>query len=877
MAHSANEVSAMDESGSSGTIIEIKIKTMDSQTYTLQVDKQMPVPALKERIASVTGVVTEHQRLICRGKVLKDDQLLSAYQAILPSISLHFTSRKILWLKSKILKQNILHVEDGHTLHMVVREPTASSSGSLPTDTGHGEKDSDENVVTRKFIERLRVSTPWKATKNEIIDDEEGELGGGVNDAKTLIATSQEFISIEGEDEDVCGKDHGSKRPEEESKRGEVAANMVENAKAGVSIDDKGTVDQSSSGNHGQYYQVAPGIVVETFNMPPGQGDRVLPDVNRIISAVLGSMGVTNPGNGNVGTGIRGPVGDRPRETPILDGTADTTLTPPEQSGMRSSNDGSRLHNTFGIPAGLSFGSLQAPLTSGSLYTVDTITLVVLVIPDSLATLSQYLSHMRQEFTDSGRVGETDSGISRHENEGRSSSLPQSENVEGLPSPMSLARLLSATRQMLNEQVEECLLQLGRQLENQENMTDPGVRITAQSGALRNGILLQNLGAYFLELGRTVTTLRLGRSPSEAVVNAGPAVFVSSSGPNPLMVQPLPFQPGASFGTPVSGTSQSGSGLINGVSTGFVPRRIDIQIRRVGSSTHQNEHAGTQQSSGQRNSTTNNSGEAPINQSSTGTSTIPSSNSGPAVRILPFRTMMAAAPDLNHSPQDASGGSVGLLYPVLGRYSPSGNLSSQAGNQVSNEHNSSGLQTQPLSSLDSATLQQNIEGPAGLGRAPASSAGLRESISSRTIDINILSAGGIQSDQNSEGQIPPGILQFLRGLFPGGEFQVESVSSQGGGMGSVTEQERTSNAGAQEAEPTATEEGIFLSRMLEQIMPMISQNSGTVQNDSSSAADASHHGNGSTSSTAAEDHEVGTSRREADANPGPNPKRRKTE
>ncbi|XP_021745458.1 uncharacterized protein LOC110711390 isoform X3 [Chenopodium quinoa] len=721
MAHSANEVSAMDESGSSGTIIEIKIKTMDSQTYTLQVDKQMPVPALKERIASVTGVVTEHQRLICRGKVLKDDQLLSAY-----------------------------HVEDGHTLHMVVREPTASSSGSLPTDTA---------------------------------------------------------------------------------------------------------VDQSSSGNHGQYYQVAPGIVVETFNMPPGQGDRVLPDVNRIISAVLGSMGVTNPGNGNVGTGIRGPVGDRPRETPILDGTADTTLTPPEQSGMRSSNDGSRLHNTFGIPAGLSFGSLQAP-----------------VIPDSLATLSQYLSHMRQEFTDSGRVGETDSGISRHENEGRSSSLPQSENVEGLPSPMSLARLLSATRQMLNEQVEECLLQLGRQLENQENMTDPGVRITAQSGALRNGILLQNLGAYFLELGRTVTTLRLGRSPSEAVVNAGPAVFVSSSGPNPLMVQPLPFQPGASFGTPVSGTSQSGSGLINGVSTGFVPRRIDIQIRRVGSSTHQNEHAGTQQSSGQRNSTTNNSGEAPINQSSTGTSTIPSSNSGPAVRILPFRTMMAAAPDLNHSPQDASGGSVGLLYPVLGRYSPSGNLSSQAGNQVSNEHNSSGLQTQPLSSLDSATLQQNIE-----GRAPASSAGLRESISSRTIDINILSAGGIQSDQNSEGQIPPGILQFLRGLFPGGEFQVESVSSQGGGMGSVTEQERTSNAGAQEAEPTATEEGIFLSRMLEQIMPMISQNSGTVQNDSSSAADASHHGNGSTSSTAAEDHEVGTSRREADANPGPNPKRRKTE
>lgn len=724
MAHNANEVSGFDESGGSGTSIEIKIKTMDSQTYTLQVDKQMPVPALKERIASVTGVVTDHQRLICRGKVLKDDQLLSAY-----------------------------HVEDGHTLHMVVREPTASSSGSLPSDPA---------------------------------------------------------------------------------------------------------IDQSSSGNRGQFYQVAPGIVVETFNMP-GQGDRVLPDVNRIISAVLGSIGITNPGNGNEGTGVRDHVGDRPGETPIEDGSTHTTHTTPEQSGMRNSNDRSRLHNTFGIPASFSFGSLQAP-----------------VIPDSLATLSQYLSHMRQEFMDSGRVGETDSGAFLHDHESASSSMAQSESVqEALPSPAALAGLLSATRQMLNQQVDECLVQLGRQLENQENMTDPVARVTAQSNALRNGILLQNLGAYFLELGRTVTTLRLGRSPSEAVVNAGPAVFISSTGPNPLMVQPLPFQPGASFGTPLSGTLQSSSGLINGIGSGFVPRRIDIQIRRVGPSTHQTEPAGSRQSSGQRNSTPTNSVETPINQSSTGTPSAPS-NSGPAVRILPFRTMMAAVPDLNRSPQDSSGGSVGLLYPVLGRYSsvPSVNLSSRTGNQVSDEHHSGGIQAQPNSSLESATLQQNIEGLSGNGRAPASSPGQRETISSRTIDINILSAGGIQNDQTSEGQIPPGILQFLRGLFPGGEFQVESISSQETGMGSGMEQERASNAAAQEAEPAATEEGIFLSRMLQQIMPLISQNSGTAQNAAYSGGD---HGDNSTASTPAEDYEVGTSRRAADDNPGPNPKRQKTE
>ncbi|KAL2929887.1 Ubiquitin-like domain-containing protein CIP73 [Bienertia sinuspersici] len=714
MADSANEVAGLDQAGSSGTSIEIKIKTMDSQTYTLQVDKQMPVPALKERIASVTGVVTEHQRLICRGKVLKDDQLLSAY-----------------------------HVEDGHTLHLVVREPNASTSGSLPADPA---------------------------------------------------------------------------------------------------------VDRSSNGSRGQFYQVAPGIVVETFNMP-GQGDRTLPDVSRIVSAVLGSIGITNPGN-NETTGIRDHGGDRPGDSQIVDGMADATHVQPEQSGTRSSNDRSRLHNAFGIPAGLSFGSLQSP-----------------VIPDALATLSLYLSNMRQEFADSGRTSETDSGSSLHGNESGSSSFAQPENVpEGLPTPASLAALLSSTRQMLDQQVEECLLQLGRQLENQENMTDPEARVTAQSGALRNGILLQNLGAYFLELGRTVTTLRLGRSPAEAVVNTGPAVFISPSGPNPLMVQPLPFQPGASFGTPLPGMVPSNSGSTNGVGGGKP-------------STHQTEPAGSRQSSGQRNSTTNVSGEEPVNQSTNATAGVPSSNNGPAVRILPFRSMMAAVPDLNRPPQDSSGNSVGMLYPVLGRYPsmPVGTVSSRAGNQVSDEHLSSGVQSQSHGRPESAAVQQNIEGPAGNGRVPASNPSQRESVSSRTIDINILSAGGAQSDQNTEGQIPPGVLQVLRGLFPGGEFHVESVSSQGTGTGSVTEQERSSSADAQEAEPTATEEGLFLSRVLQQIMPFISQNSGTEQNVGYSRGDTSQQGDGSASPTPAVDSEVRTSRREVDENPGPNPKRQKRE
>uniref|UniRef100_A0A803MGA3 CCHC-type domain-containing protein n=1 Tax=Chenopodium quinoa TaxID=63459 RepID=A0A803MGA3_CHEQI len=36
---------------------------------------------------------------------------------------------------------------------------------------GHGEKDCEENGIRRNFSEKLRVNTPWKATKNESLDD----------------------------------------------------------------------------------------------------------------------------------------------------------------------------------------------------------------------------------------------------------------------------------------------------------------------------------------------------------------------------------------------------------------------------------------------------------------------------------------------------------------------------------------------------------------------------------------------------------------------------------------------------------------------------------------------------------------------------------
>ncbi|XP_074281197.1 ubiquitin-like domain-containing protein CIP73 isoform X1 [Silene latifolia] len=681
-----SELSGLVEAGPSEATIEIKIKTMDSQTYTLQVDKQIPVPALKECIASVTGVVTDHQRLICRGKVLKDDQLLSAYQ-----------------------------VEDGHTLHLVVREPAPLPSEGSPAD-----------------------SAP----------------------------------------------------------------------------------DPSFSGSRGQVFQLAPNVVVEAFSMP-GQGSRGgISDVSRIVSAVLGSMGLTNTQSSSE---MRNQAGDR-QEAPAPGTAADTTQRSPEQSGMRRSNDRSRLLSAFGFPAGIPFGSVQAP-----------------VILDAVATLSQYLSRVREEFLNNGNVEENIDGASSSQ---RNSGASRSQSENALPTPASLAELLSNTRQMLNQLAEECLLQLTTQLENQENLTDSVARANAQSGALRTGILLQNLGAYFLELGRTVSTLRLGQSPSEAVVNAGPAIYISPSGPNPLMVQPLPFLPGASFGSLLSESMQSGSGLTNGVGAGVGPRRIDIQIRRVPPATQQAEPVGPQQPSGQRQASPVVIGVTRNIQPATGTSDSPPSNSGVGVRVLPSGTTMAGGSDANRSQPEA--GSLEFLYSLL-RRNPnplSGNLSSRTESQVAGD----------MQTPESTAVQQNVEDSAGDGSG--------ESVRSRTIEIDILTTGGIPSDANGRGQISADIFQMMRGLFPGGELHVESVNSEGIATG-VTEQEPPSDTVREDAEARVTEEGLFLSRMLQHVMPMIET---SIQRDDPS------------SSSAGESSEARNTRRQDDDDAGvPSPKRQKTE
>ncbi|KAF8410339.1 hypothetical protein HHK36_002866 [Tetracentron sinense] len=94
--------------------VELNIKTLDSRMYTFRVDKNMPVPLFKEKIANAVGVPVGQQRLIFRGKVLKDDHLLSEYRILL----------------FQALDVSTFQVENGHTLHLVARQPVQSQPSS---------------------------------------------------------------------------------------------------------------------------------------------------------------------------------------------------------------------------------------------------------------------------------------------------------------------------------------------------------------------------------------------------------------------------------------------------------------------------------------------------------------------------------------------------------------------------------------------------------------------------------------------------------------------------------------------------------------------------------------------------------------------------
>eukprot|EP01018_Ginkgo_biloba_P019730 Gb_09005 [translate_table: standard] len=525
---SETAITGRDAGESSDATVEIKLKTLDSQIYTFRVNRNMPVPALKEQIATITGVPSEQQRLICRGKVLKDDQLLSDY-----------------------------HVEDGHTLHLVVRQPLQPShSSTMPGSSG---------------------------------SDGTNEQGA----------------------------------------------------------------DPTASASRNRIGQVSHSVVLGTFNIPD-QGDGGIPDLNRIIGAVLNSIGVGNLAPGNGATAMPPVLPTDNREGTGLEG----------QTRLDNASGGSQMVNQ---PQPQIVSDIQyEPVTQPRIFPQS------MVIPDALTTLSQYLNRMEQAFSLNGFDNHPHSSTFRSsevQDQGNASSSPSVSR--GLPTPAALGVVIRHTQQLLSGQAGAAFSQLAGQLQDETTVTDPAVRSQIQSAAMRDGLMMQQLGALLLELGRTTVTLRMGQSHAESVVNAGPAVYISPSGPNPIMVQPPTFHAGASFGAFPIGAVQPTAGVAAGpVGTGDVPRNISIHIHAgtslspggipvppggtsvaPGANTEQRDHVIGLQGTGQADQAGNGSA-APR-------------ETGP-VRVVPVRTVVAAGPA--RPPTEAAGTSFSVFYPLLARF-----------------------------------------------------------------------------------------------------------------------------------------------------------------------------------------------------------------
>ncbi|KAK4434666.1 Ubiquitin-like domain-containing protein CIP73 [Sesamum alatum] len=429
--------SASDVSGqSSESTLQLNIKTLDSRICSFYVDKNIVISAFKEKIASETGVPVGQQRLIFRGKVLNDDHLLSEY--IITLYNLY-----CVYLK------NITYVENGDTLHLVERQhSTGSNSGEATSGNGN----------------RVQDST----------------VGGPRN----------------------------------------------------------------------RIGQIPHSVVLGTLNVGDA-GEVVAPDLSRVIGAVLNSIGI-----GNMAGGIHPRLlishGNETEGSQVIVGS--------QSHGEPQSVPWQALHGQS--------ASYPVQTRNGAAIAVPSLNMP---IPDSLNTITDFMNRMQLAFPQND--------TQQNQSPSASGNIPTSElptNSGGYPTVEALTIVLQHAQRLLHDHAIPALSHTAGRLDQEGASNDPAVRGQVQTEAVQLGVAMQHLGALLLELGRTILTLRLGQSPGESFVNAGPAVYISSSGPNPIMVQPFPLQTSSLFGG--SPSVELNPVAMSPVGVGNVPRNVNIHI-----------------------------------------------------------------------------------------------------------------------------------------------------------------------------------------------------------------------------------------------------------------------------------------------------------
>ncbi|KAK4351801.1 hypothetical protein RND71_027319 [Anisodus tanguticus] len=387
---------------------------------------EMQVSALKDKIASQIDVPVEQQRLIFRGKVLKDNHLLSEY-----------------------------YVENGDTLHLVLR--------------------------------------------------------------------------------------HSQSQPSSGSSTGAASTNDV----------NRGQEPQpTAGGSRNRIGQISHSVVLGTFNVGD-QGEGVMPDLNRVIGAVLNTVGIGNMTGGQLpGVQASAPV-------PRPQGNESLSQPGSQQSGQAFA--GQSLPQVVQIPLGTAMAvpSINSP------------------IPDSLHTLTEFMNRMELVFSQNGYPPNQSPNTAA---DPPAVQLPT--NSRGLSTPEALSIVLHHAERLFGGHVIAALSHIAGWLEREGVSSDPSVRGQVQTESVLIGQAMQHLGALLLELGRTILTLRMGQSPADSSVNAGPAVYISPTGPNPIMVQPFPLQTSSLFGG--SAAVPPNPGTFGALGIGNAPRHVNIHIHAVG-------------------------------------------------------------------------------------------------------------------------------------------------------------------------------------------------------------------------------------------------------------------------------------------------------
>ncbi|KAM0857540.1 hypothetical protein ACQ4PT_048395 [Festuca glaucescens] len=181
-----------------------------------------------------------------------------------------------------------------------------------------------------------------------------------------------------------------------------------------------------------------------------------------------------------------------------------------------------------------------------------------MVIPDSMMTLLEYINRMDQVLQNNG-VPSADSNTQQP---------PRPDDAylnQRFPSPEVLVSVLERAQQVLGGSASSALSHLAQHIQRDAATADASIRSQIQNESAQLGVAMQHLGAMLLELGRTMMMLRMGASSANAFVNAGSAVYINPTGPNPIMVQPS-YQSAPHFGVssiPVLGGVSGPFGIVD--------------------------------------------------------------------------------------------------------------------------------------------------------------------------------------------------------------------------------------------------------------------------------------------------------------------------